>query len=65
MKDDHGALGAAVREAILSTEHLALSRRYRTFVMAHVHANYFRQAAPGKRPIARHELEPACARPMR
>jgi hypothetical protein len=50
----------AIRKAILSTEHVALSRRYRAFVMSHVHDDYFRQdGLAGNRPVARYELEPA------
>lgn len=52
--------GAAIREAILSTEHTALSRRYRAFVMSHVGDDYFRRDdAAGTRPLARWEIEPA------
>lgn len=52
--------GEAIRDAILATEHVALSRRYRTFVMSHVHDGYFRQEGlSGSRPIARFEIETA------
>ncbi len=49
-----------VREAILSTEHVSLARRYRAFVLKHVGGDYFRASGlvPGGA-IARHELEEA------
>ena len=49
-----------VREAILSTEHASLARRYREFALHHVGSDYFR--APELETggaIARHELEEA------
>lgn len=49
----------AVREAVLKNEHVALSRRYRAFVQAHVDADYFRQPDAGDHPLARHELDVA------
>lgn len=52
--------GTAIRGALLATEHLALSRRYRAFVMSHIGDDYFRQDdVMGGRPIARFEMEPA------
>lgn len=49
-----------VREAIRSTEHASLARRYRAFVLNHVGGDYFRASGlvPGAA-IARHELEEA------
>lgn len=47
----------AIREAILSSEHTSLARRYRAFVLHHVDRHYFR--APdliAGTAIARHEL---------
>lgn len=49
----------AVRAAILKNEHVALARRYRAFVQAHVDAGYFRRADAGARPLAHFELDPA------
>lgn len=49
-----------VREAIRSTEHASLARRYRAFVLKHIGGDYFR--ASGLEPggaIAKHELEEA------
>lgn len=54
------SIGDAVREAILSTERVSLSRRYRAFVLAHIDDGYFRQTdVAGSRPVARFELEEA------
>lgn len=50
---------AAVRTAILENEHVALARRYRVFVQAHVDADYFRQPDAGAHPVARFELDAA------
>lgn len=50
-----------VREAILSQEHVALGRRYRQFVLAHLDEQFVRQKRKGGRPLASYELEPAIA----
>ncbi|MEH3117158.1 MAG: hypothetical protein PGN25_06005 [Methylorubrum populi] len=50
---DTGSFQAeAIRAAILENEHVALARRYRAFVQAHVDADYFRQPDAGVHPIA-------------
>ncbi|MDP3858934.1 MAG: hypothetical protein Q8Q73_14355 [Stagnimonas sp.] len=49
----------AVRSAILEHEHVALARRYRAFVQAHVNANYFREPNAGVHPVTRFELDGA------
>lgn len=52
--------GQRVREAILSTEHLLLSRRYRAFVKTHLDKSYFRNLSiEGGHPIAACELDEA------
>lgn len=47
----------SVRAAILRNEHVALARRYRAFVQAHVGPDYFRQPDAGIHPVARYELD--------
>lgn len=49
----------AVRAAILENEHVALARRYRAFVQAHVDSDYFRQPDGGAHPVARFEIDAA------
>lgn len=49
----------AVRAAILENEHIALARRYRTFVQSHVDANFFRQPDAGSHPVTRFEIDAA------
>ena len=49
----------AVRAAILENEHVALARRYRAFVNAHIDSGYFRQPDGGAYPVARFELDAA------
>jgi hypothetical protein len=52
--------GERVRDAILSAEHVLLSRRYRAFVNAHVNKNYFRNLSiESSRPVAAYELDEA------
>ena len=52
--------GKRVREAILSAEHILLSRRYRAFVKAHLDESYFRElSTEGGRRIAGYELDEA------
>lgn len=49
-----------VREAIVSAEHVLLSRRYRAFVKAHIDQRYFRTlAVDGGSPVAAYELDEA------
>lgn len=49
-----------VRDAIASTEHASLARRYRAFVKAHLGPEYFRDLALGEeRAIASYELDEA------
>jgi len=47
-----------VRAAILGHEHLALSRRYRHFILSHIDDGFFRAPRKAGRPMARYELEP-------
>lgn len=52
--------GKRVREAILSAEHVLLSRRYRAFVKAHLDKSYFRNlSTEGGRPVSSYELDEA------
>lgn len=47
----------AVRTAIVQVEHIAMSRRYRDFIMSKIEAPYFRTVnLATKQPITRHEL---------
>jgi hypothetical protein len=47
-----------IRQAVLSNEHVALARRFRTFTLAHVAPSYFRsEAAQLQGAISRPELE--------
>ncbi|HUE79129.1 MAG TPA: hypothetical protein VMN38_05815 [Sphingomicrobium sp.] len=52
-----------VREAISSTEHTSLGRRYRAFVKAHINKEYFRDPSlAGTRALAACELDEALRR---
>ncbi|ESZ65827.1 hypothetical protein [Mesorhizobium sp. L103C131B0] len=52
--------GQRVREAILSAEHVLLSRRYRAFVTAHLDKSYFRNfSIEDGTPVAAYELDEA------
>lgn len=59
LKDVPDSVADAVRAAIVSTEHMALGRRYRAFVTGHVDGAYFRSAPADGRPVNRYELQPA------
>ncbi|CAE6754022.1 hypothetical protein [Paraburkholderia nemoris] len=48
LKEAPSETGAAVREAILSSEHVAIGRRFREFTLAHLGAEFFRQEAAGR-----------------
>jgi hypothetical protein len=51
-------VAAQVREAILKNEHVALSRRFREFCLAHIGPTLFRsEAQASDRPIQRRELD--------
>lgn len=52
--------GKRVREAIVSAEHVLLSRRYRAFVKAHLDERYFRSLSKDSgTPIAAYEIDEA------
>lgn len=52
--------GKRVREAIVSSEHVLLSRRYRAFVKAHLDESYFRNlSTEGGTPVAAYEIDEA------
>lgn len=50
----------AIKEAILSSEHVALSRRFKQFISAHVPSDYFGKLAESEiRPVGKKDLEQA------
>lgn len=49
----------ALRDAVLSHEHVAIARRYRAFALSHIDADFFRRPTKSNRPIARNELDAA------
>ncbi|OBR53099.1 hypothetical protein [Paraburkholderia tropica] len=57
----HGAspeISLAVRTAILTSEHVAIGRRFREFTIAHLTADFFRGDAQGRlAPVGRGDLE--------
>jgi len=51
-------VGQAVRAAILSSEHIAIGRRFREFALAHLGSDFFRRGAEGRvSPAGKHDLE--------
>ena len=53
-------LATRVRETLLETEHVALSRRFREFAMDHLRPSYFRAEAHGlANPVGRADLDSA------
>lgn len=50
----------AIKEAILSSEHVALSRRFKQFINSHVPSDYFGRLAESEtRPVGKKDLEQA------
>ena len=60
LKDASDDTANAVRTAIIEVEQVAMTRRYRDFIMSKIDASYFRiDDTVSNRPIARHELPQA------
>lgn len=60
LSDASAEIAERVRDAILSAEHVLLSRRYRAFVRAHLDESYFRNlSVEDGYPVAAHELDEA------